>query len=36
VIASGAGVDQGRRFIVRNGKIAENRVDLKVTFILID
>jgi hypothetical protein len=29
-------VDQGQKIIVKNGKIAEYRVDLKVTFILID
>jgi hypothetical protein len=28
--------NQGQKIIVKNGKIAEYRVDLKVTFILID
>jgi flavin-binding protein dodecin len=27
---------QGQKIIVKNGKIAEYRVDLRVTFILID
>jgi flavin-binding protein dodecin len=27
---------KGQKVIVKNGKIAEYRVDLKVTFILID